>query len=167
MVTCPLHEMRSNNNGQGENEFGVSGNLNRGDGWIGGNVHVRRNKQETKVFAPPTKQQIEFASRLCLGFSVEDTEVTTSRSVKRKSRLLHHNLIDEEDNPFYHLIDRVRQAKEISKQTRGRVERRLSCRSFKKGAASSLRHQNLDLALEVPTVKIKPRRNTMAFLPKR
>lgn len=166
-LTCPLHEMRSNNNGQGENEFGVSGNLNRGDGWIGGNVHVRRNKQETKVFAPPTKQQIEFASRLCLGFSVEDTEVTTSRSVKRKSRLLHHNLIDEEDNPFYHLIDRVRQAKEISKQTRGRVERRLSCRSFKKGAASSLRHQNLDLALEVPTVKIKPRRNTMAFLPKR
>mmetsp|Transcript_24840 Transcript_24840/g.40994 ORF Transcript_24840/g.40994 Transcript_24840/m.40994 type:complete len:733 (-) Transcript_24840:923-3121(-) len=164
-LTCPLHEMRSNNNGQAENEFGVRGNLNRGDGWIGGNVHVRQNKQETKVFAPPTKQQIEFASRLYLGFSVEDTEVTT-RSVKRKSRLLHHNLIDEEDmdNPFYRLIDRVRQAKETSKQTRGRAERRLSCRSGK-GAASSLRHQNLDLELEVPTVKIKPQRN--AFLPKR
>ena len=165
-LTCPLHEMRSNNNGQVENEFGVRGNLNRGDGWIGGNIHVRQHKQETKVFAPPTKQQIEFASRLCLGFSVEDTEVTT-RSVKRKSRLLHHNLIDEEDNPFYHLIDRVRQTREISKQARGRAERRLSCRSSIKEAASSLRHQNLDLALEVPTVKIKARRNTVAFLPKR
>lgn len=163
-LTCPLHELRSNNS-QGENEFGARGNnLNRGDGWIGGNVHIRQNKQEPKIFAPPTKQQIEFASRLCLGFSVEDTEVTT-RAVKRKSRLLHHNLIDEEDNPFYHLIDRVRQTREISKQTRGRVERRLSCR-ISKGAAS-LRHQNLDLELEVvPTVKVKDRRNTFTFLHK-
>lgn len=163
-LTRPLHEMRSNN-GQVENDFGVRGDLNRGDGWIGGNIHVRQNKQVTKVFVPPTKQQIEFASRLCLGFSVEDTNATT-RSVKRKSRLMHHNLIDEEDNPFYHLTDRVRQAREISKEARGRAERRLSCRSFKT-AASSLRHQNLDLALEVPTVKIKARRNTTAFLPKK
>jgi tubulin polyglutamylase TTLL6/13 len=165
-LTCPLHEMRSNSNGQVENEFGARGSnkLNREDGWIGGNVHVRQNRQGPKIFAPPTKQQIEFASRLCLGFSVEDTEVTT-RSVKRKSRLLHHNLIDEEDNPFYHLIDRVRQTREISKQTRGRVERRLSCR-ISNGAAS-LRHQNLDLALEVPTVKLNARRrNTYTFLPK-
>lgn len=162
-LTCPLHEMRSNND-QGENEFGTRGSLNRGDGWIGGNVHVRQNKLGHKVFAPPTKQQIEFATRLNLGFSVEDTEVT-SRSIKRKSRLLHHNLIDEEDNPFYHLIDRVRQAREISKQTRGRAERRLSCRSFK--GAAPLRHQNLDLALEVvPTVQIKATRKTLAFLPK-
>lgn len=164
-LTRPLHEMRSNND-QVPNDFGVRGDLNRGDGWIGGNVHVRQTKQVTKIFVPPTKQQIEFASRLCLGFSVEDTDVET-RSVKRKSRLLHHNLIDEEDNPFYHLTDRVRQTREIAKQARGRAERRLSCRSFKTAAKSSLRHQNLDLALEVPTVKIKARRNTTAFLPKK
>ena len=162
-LTCPLHEMRSNN-GQMENEFGVRGNLNRGDGWIGGNVHIRQHKLEPKIFAPPTQQQIEFASRLCLGFSVEDSEVAT-RSVKRKSRLLHHNLIDEEHNPFYHLCDRVRHSRDHSKQTRGRAERRLSCRSFK-NSASSLPPQNLDLAFEIPTKKIA-RRNTMAFLPKR
>lgn len=158
-LTCPLHEMKSN--GQMENEFGTHGSLSRGDSWIGGNVHVRQNRKEPKVFAPPSKQQIEFASRLFQGFSVEDTEVTT-RSINRKSRLLHHNLIDEENNPFYHLIDRVRQTREISRETRGRAERRLSRRSIK--GAASIRSQNLDLALDVPVVEIKARN---AFFPKR
>ena len=50
-LTCPLHEMRYNNC-QVENEFGTHGSLNRGEGWIGGNVHVRQNRQEPKVFTP-------------------------------------------------------------------------------------------------------------------
>ena len=148
-LTCPLHEMRSNNC-QVENEFGTHGSLNRGEGWIGGNVHVRQNRQEPKVFAPPTKQQIECASRLFQGFSVEDTEITT-RSLNRKSRLLHHNLIDlEESNPFYHLIDRVREARELSKQARDRAEKRLSHRGTK--GSTSVRGQNLDLAVDLPIV---------------
>ena len=81
---------------------------------------------------------------------MEDTEITT-RSLNRKSRLLHHNLIDlEESNPFYHLIDRVREARELSKQARDRAEKRLSHRGIK--GSTSVRGQNLDLAVDLPIV---------------
>ncbi|KAL7543071.1 hypothetical protein ACHAWF_007319 [Thalassiosira exigua] len=144
-LTCPLQQMRQN--GEVESEFNTRGQLNRGDGWIGGNIHIRSAKEEAKILGPPTKKQIEFADKLSRGYSVEDTEVS-EKSVKKKSRILHHDFIYEEENPFYHLIDRVRESREQSKKARKRAEIKLSKRSSKLGAP--LKQQVMKLGLEVP-----------------
>mmetsp|Transcript_31729 Transcript_31729/g.57450 ORF Transcript_31729/g.57450 Transcript_31729/m.57450 type:complete len:658 (-) Transcript_31729:16-1989(-) len=149
-LTRPLQQMRPD--GDAENEFNTRGNLNRGDGWIGGNIHVRSTKEEAKILGPPTKKQIEFADRLSRGYSVEDTEVS-EKSVKKKSRILHHDFIYEEENPFYHLIDRVRHSRELSKEARKRAEIKLNNRSSKSGTA--LKQQVLQLGLEIPFIEMK------------
>lgn len=146
-LTCPLQHKRMN--GDPESEFNTHGELNRGDGWIGGNVHIRSVKEEAKICGPPTKKQVEFADRLSRGYSVEDTEVS-EKSIKKRSRMLHHDFIYEEENPFYHLIDRVRQSRELSKEARKRAEMKLSKRSSKQGA--TLRQQVLTMGIEVPLV---------------
>lgn len=149
-LTCPLQQKRTN--GDVENEFNAHGQLSRGDGWIGGNIHVRSTKEETKITGPPTKKQVEFADRLSRGYSVEDTEVS-EKSVKKKSRILHHDFIYEEENPFYHLIDRVRQSRELSKEARKRAEKKWQNRSSKSG--SMLKQQVFQLGLEIPLTEIE------------
>ena len=105
-LTRPLQQMRSNGDAA-DSEFNTHGSSNRGDGWIKGNIHIRSTKEEVKILGPPTKKQTEFADRLSRGYSVEDTEVT-DKSIKKRSRILRHDFIYEEENPFYFLIDRVR-----------------------------------------------------------
>ncbi|KAL7543761.1 hypothetical protein ACHAXR_013059, partial [Thalassiosira sp. AJA248-18] len=147
----PLQQMRPNGDGD-NNELNVHG-LNRGNGWIGGNIHVRPIKEEAKVLGPPTKKQVEFADRLSRGYSVEDTEVS-DKSAKKKSRILHHDFIYEEENPFYHLIDRVRQSRELSKEARKRAETKLNNRRSSSKSGTALKQQVLQLGLEIPFTAI-------------
>ena len=139
-LTCPLQSMRPT--GDAENEFNTHGQLSRGDGWIGGNIHVRSSMEEAKICGPPTKKQIEFADRLSRGYSVEDTEISEKSAKKKRSRILHHDFIYEEENPFY-LIDRMQQSRDLSKETRKRL---LNNRASKTGA-TLLKQQELVLSL--------------------
>lgn len=149
-LTCPLQQMRPNEDA--DNEFNTHGSLNRADGWIKGNIHVRPTKEEAKILGPPTKKQTEFADRLSRGYSVGDTEVT-DKSVKKRSRIIRHDCIYEEENPFYYLIDRVQQSRELSKEARKRAEIKLNNRSSKAGAA--LKQQTLQLGMEIPFIEMK------------
>lgn len=151
-LTCPLQSMRPTNGNAADNEFNTHGRLNRGDSWIRGNVHVRSKKADAKITRPPTKKQTEFADRLSRGYSVEDTDVS-EKCAKKKSRILHHDFIYEEENPFYHLIDRVKQSRELSKETRRRAEKKLRDRSSKSGAA--LKQQIVQLGIEDPFVEMR------------
>ena len=66
--------------------------------------------------------------------------------------MLHHDLIFEDENPFYHLIDRVKQSRELSKDARRRAELRLHNRVSKSGAP--LKQQVLQLGLGTPFVEL-------------
>ena len=152
-LTCPLQQKRTN--GDVEIDFNTHGQqLSRGDGWIGGNIHIRPTKEETKILGPPTKKQVEFADRLSRGYSVEDTSAGLSdKFMKRKSRILnHHDFIYEEMNPFYHLIDRVQQSRELSKVTRKRAETKLNNRYSSKSGGALIRQKELSLGLQIPLV---------------
>jgi len=149
-LLCPLQQMRPA--GDSDIELNMNRELDRGDGWIRGNVHIRSTKEETKILGPPTKKQTESADRLSRGYSVEDSK-NSEKSSKRKSRILHHDFIYEEENPFYHLIDRVKQSRELSKQTRKRAEKKLKNRSSKCGAA--VKQQVLQLGLEIPFIEME------------
>ena len=152
-LTCPLQQKRTN--GDVEIDFNTHGQqLSRGDGWIGGNIHIRPTKEETKILGPPTKKQVEFADRLSRGYSVEDTSAGLSdKFMKRKSRILnHHDFIYEEENPFYHLIDRVQQSRELSKVTRKRAETKLNNRYSSKSGGALIRQKELSLGLQIPLV---------------
>ncbi|KAL9187839.1 hypothetical protein ACHAXT_006217 [Thalassiosira profunda] len=151
-LTCPLQQMQPN--GDTDKDCGTHNQYSRGDGWIGGNIHIRSMKEgEAKVTGPPTKQQVAFADRLSRGYSVEDSDVSEKeKAVKRKSRMLHHDLIFEDENPFYHLIDRVKQSRELSKDARRRAELRLHNRASKSGAP--LKQQVLQLGLGTPFVEL-------------
>lgn len=151
-LTCPLQHMRPNCDV--ENEFNTHGQLSRGDGWIGGNVHIRSMKVEAKISGPPTKKQVEFADRLSRGYSVEDTDIS-EKSVKKRSRILHHDFIYEEENPFYHLIDRVKQSREQSKEARKRAETRLQYRSHSKLSGAPLKQQTLQLGVNHPILAME------------
>ena len=141
-LTCPLQHKRIN--GEVESEHIP---LSRGDGWIGGNVHIRPiREEESKIMGPPTKKQVEFADRLSRGYSVGDTDVCAKSIKQRKSHILHQgDFVYEEDNPFYHLIDRVRQTRDVSKEIRKRAEDKLSARRSSKQSGSLIKQQMLSL----------------------
>jgi hypothetical protein len=128
----PLQQIRSNEDGT--NNITTNDGWSRADGWVGGNIHIRQSKQQPKPVGPPTKQQIEFADRLSKGFSTGDVETTKTLLERRKSRMLHHDLVYEEMNPFYQLVERVRQNRELSQEARQRASRKLSKR-FNTGVA--------------------------------
>lgn len=148
-LLCPLQQVRSNH-GDDTNHTPYS-ITSRGDGWIGGNVHIRAAKKDSKVICPPTKKQVEFADRLTRGYSVGDVEHDNS-TFEKKSRILQNDhLIFEEVNPFYQLIDRVRQSRELSKEVRQRAEKKLNRRTI---GGTALKQQVIDLGLESPFIEI-------------
>ena len=147
-LTCPLQQKRPNG-GEVESEFSTHGHSNRGDGWIQGNIHIQKRQEEAKIWGPPTKAQVHSFDRLSRGYSVEDTNVS-EKSIKKKSRIMHQgDFIYEEDNPFYHLIDRVRQSREMAKETRKKAEIKLINRA-REGAL--LQQQELSLGLQIPLI---------------
>ena len=145
-LLCPLQQIRSNDPDMDNNTSNDPHRQrwSRADGWIGGNIHVRKNSQQPKIIAPPTAKQIEFADRLSQGLSTGNVPISKSSLQQRKSRILNHDLIYEEINPFFHLTDRVLQARELSKEARQRAEMKLSRRT---NPGVALRQQVVDLGL--------------------
>lgn len=146
-LLCPLQQIRSNDS-EADDYNTATGpqrqRWSRADGWIDGNIHVRKNSQQPKIIAPPTAKQIEFADRLSQGLSTGNVTISKSLLQQRKSRILNHDLIYEEINPFFHLTDRVLQARELSKEARQRAEMKLSRRT---NPGVALRQQVVDLGL--------------------
>lgn len=137
-LTCPL-QLKCTNIDAGK-ELSSNCSSSR-DGWIGVNDRLGSTKENTKVHGPPTKKQIEYADRLSKGYSVEDKNVD-EKPARRKSSILRNNDMNEEENPFYHLTDRVRQTRELSKEARKRAEKKLSGRASK---GTAIRPQTLGL----------------------
>jgi tubulin polyglutamylase TTLL6/13 len=133
-LTCPLQQKCTNADGGRELS---STSVSSRDSWNGAYTD-RSDSMKENTKAPPTKKQIEYADRLSRGYSVEDTHV--DKFAKRSSTL--HNDSDAEENPSYHLIDRVRQSREISKEARKRAEKKLHDRSSK---GIAIRQQTLGL----------------------
>jgi len=137
-LTCPLQQKCTNIDAGKELSSTYSSSR---DGWIGVNDRLGSTKENAKVHGPPTKKQIEYADRLSRGYSVEDTFVD-EKPARRKSSVFRHNDMNDVENPFYHLIDRVRQSRELSKEARKRAEKKLSDRSSK---GTAIRQQTLGL----------------------
>jgi hypothetical protein len=151
-LLCPLQQIRTNSDAiDNKATTDAQYHLNRADGWIGGNVHIRKNSQQPKIIAPPTQKQIESADRLSHGFSTGNISIAKTSLQQRKSRILNHDLIYDEINPFFHLTDRVSQARELSKEARRRAEMKLSRRSV---AGIPLRVQMVDLGLEQSCLRL-------------
>ncbi|KAL3805628.1 hypothetical protein HJC23_005872 [Cyclotella cryptica] len=142
-LLCPLQQIRGN--GDASSESTIHG-WSRADGWVGGNIHIRQAKKQPKIIGPPTKKQIEFADRLSRGFSVGDEVISHPSMERRKIRLLRHDFVYEEANPFYQLIDRVTRIRELSKEARQRAEKKLSKR-LETGVA--VKQQVVDLELPI------------------
>jgi len=140
----PLQQLRPPSDT--DNGFNAQGHFSRGE-WIGGNIHIRCARRDSKVAAPPTKKQVECLDRLSKGFSVrdEDIDVIKERVAKKRSRLLNHDLVYEDDNPFLLLSERVRQSKAEAQQARKLAEKKLFHRSAQKSGTVPIRQQVLGL----------------------
>jgi hypothetical protein len=145
-LLCPLQQIRNNGDADVDNKAMVNAqpHSSRADGWIGGNIHIRKNSEQPKIIAPPTQKQKECADRLSQGFSTGNTATSKTTLQQRKNRILNHDLVYDEINPFFHLTDRVSQARELSKEARQRAEMKLSRRLV---AGIPLRVQMVDLGL--------------------
>ena len=148
----PLQQMRPPDDTDSEFK-NAQGHFSRGE-WIGGNIHIRCARRDSKVAAPPTKKQVECLDRLSKGFSVkdEDMEVTKERVAKKRSRILNHDLVYEDDNSFILLSERVRQSKAEAQEARKRAEKKLFNRSAQKTATVPIRQQVL--GLDFPLMKL-------------
>lgn len=152
-LLCPLQQIRSNGDSETDNVPDVQQQgWSRADGWIGGNIHIRKNSQHTKIIAPPTQKQIEFADRLSQGFSTSNIAISKTALQQRKSRILNHDLIYEEVNPLFHLTDRVSQAREMAKNARKRAEGKLNRRT---NPGVAVRQQVLDLGLSNDCLRLR------------
>ncbi|KAL7476781.1 hypothetical protein ACHAW6_002615, partial [Cyclotella cf. meneghiniana] len=147
-LLCPLQQIRCT-----RDDPTIQDGWSRADGWIGGNIHIRQAKKQPIIKKPPTKKQIEFADRLSRGFSVGDVDISRSSWERRKMRLLHHDFLNEEINPFYQLIDRVTRIRELSNEARQRAEKKLS-KKLETGVA--VKHHVVDLKLSIdPCLSIR------------
>ena len=143
-LLLPLQQLRSNGDSDGDKNVDTQQRWSRADGWIVGNIHVRKKSPRPKVIAPPTAKQIEFADRLSQGFSTGNITISKTDLQQRKSRILNNDLFIEEVNPFWHLTDRVSKARELSKEARQRAEMKLNRRT---NTGVALRQQVIDLGL--------------------
>lgn len=150
-LLLPLQQIRSNGDSDGDKNVETQQQWSRADGWIVGNIHVKKISQRPKVIAPPTAKQIEFADRLSQGFSTGNITISRTDLQQRKSRILHNDLFIEEVNPFWHLTDRLDKARELSKEARQRAEMKLSRRT---NTGVALRQQVVELGLSTDMLRI-------------